>query len=230
MHLYENIKKLVEYGIQIGLTPECERVYTTNLLLELFHEDSYEDMDIDTSATVLEDVLKELLDEACRREIIENSITYRDLFDTKMMNCLLPRPAQVQETFRNKYAISPEAATAYYYKFSQDSDYIRRYRIKKDMKWTVDTQYGTLDITVNLSKPEKIRKQLPPPAMPLHLLTRNASFVWKTKDMPDARIIRRVKTTESFLSPLMTAHGDSNILRMYTTMNIVSYSTASILR
>ena len=160
MHLYENIKKLVEYGIQIGLTPECERVYTTNLLLELFHEGSYEDMDIDTSATVLEDVLKELLDEACRREIIENSITYRDLFDTKMMNCLLPRPAQVQETFRNKYAISPEAATAYYYKFSQDSDYIRRYRIKKDMKWTVDTQYGTLDITVNLSKPEKDPKAI----------------------------------------------------------------------
>ena len=160
MHLYENIKKLVEYGIQIGLTPECERVYTTNLLLELFHEASYEDMDIDTSATVLEDVLKELLDEACRREIIENSITYRDLFDTKMMNCLLPRPAQVQETFRNKYAISPEAATAYYYKFSQDSDYIRRYRIKKDMKWTVDTQYGTLDITVNLSKPEKDPKAI----------------------------------------------------------------------
>lgn len=160
MKLYENIKKLVEYGIQTGLTPECERIYTTNLLLDLFHEDSYEDIAVDSSSIVLEDVLKELLDEACRRRIIEDSITYRDLFDTKMMNCLLPRPAQVQETFRKHYADSPEAATAYYYKFSQDSDYIRRYRICKDRKWTVDTDYGTLDITINLSKPEKDPKAI----------------------------------------------------------------------
>lgn len=160
MNLYKNIKKLVEYGIQTGLTPECERIYTTNLLLELFREDSYEDTDIDVSGIVLEDVLKELLDEACSRGIIEDSITYRDLFDTKIMNCLVPRPAQVQKEFKERYAVSPEAATAYYYKLSQDSDYIRRYRIKKDMKWTVDTDYGTLDITINLSKPEKDPKAI----------------------------------------------------------------------
>ena len=160
MKLYENIKKLVEYGIQTGLTPECERVYTTNLLLELLHEDSYEDADIDTSEINLETVLNELLNEACSRGIIEDSITYRDLFDTKLMNCLLPRPAQVRETFWNHYAASPEEATAYYYKFSQDSDYIRRYRIQKDMKWTVDTDYGTLDVTINLSKPEKDPKAI----------------------------------------------------------------------
>lgn len=160
MRLYKNIKKLVQYGINSGITPDCERIYTTNLLLELFHEDSYEDVDCDLNSIVLEDVLKELLDEAVSRGIIEDSITCRDLFDTKMMNCLLPRPAQVQKTFWEKYAFSPEAATAYYYKFSQDSDYIRRYRIKKDMKWTVDTKYGTLDITVNLSKPEKDPKAI----------------------------------------------------------------------
>lgn len=160
MNLYENIKKLVEYGIQTGLTPECERIYTTNLLLDLFHEDSYEDTDIDVSDIVLENVLKELLDEACSRGIIEDSITYRDLFDTKIMNCLVPRPAQIQKEFKERYAVSPEAATAYYYKLSQDSDYIRRYRIKKDMKWTVDTDYGTLDITINLSKPEKDPKAI----------------------------------------------------------------------
>lgn len=160
MRLYKNIKKLVQYGINSGITPDCERIYTTNLLLELFHEDNYEDVDCDLNSIVLEDVLKELLDEAVSRGIIEDSITCRDLFDTKMMNCLLPRPAQVQKTFWEKYAFSPEAATAYYYKFSQDSDYIRRYRIKKDMKWTVDTKYGTLDITVNLSKPEKDPKAI----------------------------------------------------------------------
>lgn len=160
MKLYENIKKLVQYGINTGLTPECERIYTTNLLLDLFQESDYEDTDCDLTDIVLEDVLKELLDEACSRGIIEDSIVYRDLFDTKMMNCLLPRPAQVQKTFFEKYAVSPEAATEYYYKLSCDSDYIRRYRIKKDMKWTVDTEYGTLDITINLSKPEKDPKAI----------------------------------------------------------------------
>ena len=160
MNLYKNIKKLVEYGIQTGLTPECERIYTTNLLLDLFHEDSYEEVEINPSELVLEEILKELLDEACQRGIIEDSITYRDLFDTKLMNCLMPRPAQIQERFWKAYAVSPEQATEFYYKLSQDSDYIRRYRIKKDMKWTVDTKYGTLDITINLSKPEKDPKAI----------------------------------------------------------------------
>ncbi|BFK20428.1 UDP-glucose--hexose-1-phosphate uridylyltransferase [Mediterraneibacter glycyrrhizinilyticus] len=160
MKLYENIKKLVQYGIDTGLTPECERIYTTNLLLDLMRENSYEDVACDLSDIVLEDVLHDLLDEACARGIIEDDITSRDLFDTKLMNALLPRPAQVQQTFREQYEISPEAATAYYYKFSQDSDYIRRYRIKKDQKWTVDTAYGTLDITINLSKPEKDPKAI----------------------------------------------------------------------
>lgn len=111
MNLYKNIKKLVEYGIQTGLTPECERIYATNLLLDLFHEDSYEEVEINPSELVLEEILKELLDEACQRGIIEDSITYRDLFDTKLMNCLMPRPAQIQERFWNAYAVSPEQAT-----------------------------------------------------------------------------------------------------------------------
>ena len=160
MKLYENIKKLVQYGINTGLTPECERIYTTNLLLEMFQENDYEDTDCDLSDIVLEDVLKELLDEACARGIIEDSIVYRDLFDTKLMNCLMPRPAQVQKRFWEDYAVSPEHATQTYYKFSQDSDYIRRYRVRKDRKWTVDTEYGTLDITINLSKPEKDPKAI----------------------------------------------------------------------
>ncbi len=158
--LFENIKKLVEYGIQTGLTPECERIYTTNLLLEIFGEDNYEDVDTNLSNIDLEQVLKALLDEAVNRGIIEDSIVYRDLLDTKMMNCLTPRPAQVQKEFQEKYDISPETATDYYYKLSQDSDYIRRYRVKKDLKWTVDSPYGVIDITVNLSKPEKDPKAI----------------------------------------------------------------------
>ncbi len=158
--LYENIKKLVEYGIRTGLTPECERIYTTNLLLEIFNEDNYEDAEIPAENIELEPVLKALLDEAVNRGIIEDSIVYRDLLDTKIMNCLLPRPAQIQRDFQEKYNISPETATDYYYKLSQDSDYIRRYRLKKDMKWKVDSPYGEIDITINLSKPEKDPKAI----------------------------------------------------------------------
>ena len=158
--LFEHIEKLVQYGVETGLIPECERIYTRNLLLELMKEDSWEDVDISGQEIVLEDVLKALLDEAVRRGIIEDSIVYRDLFDTKLMNCLMPRPAQVQAEFAKRYAVSPEEATDYYYKLSQDSDYIRRYRVKKDRKWKVESPYGEIDITINLSKPEKDPKAI----------------------------------------------------------------------
>lgn len=153
--LQESIKKLVQYGINTGLTPECERIYTTNLLLDVMKEDEYTDPDCDLSDIVLEDVLKDLLDAAVEKGLIEDSVVYRDLFDTRLMNCLMPRPATVQAKFAEEYKKSPQAATDYFFKLSQDSDYIRRYRVKKDKKWTVDTKYGTLDITINLSKPEK---------------------------------------------------------------------------
>jgi len=159
--LQESIKKLVQYGIDMGLTPECERIYTTNLLLECMKEDEYTDPDCDLSNIVLEDVLNELLDEAVNRDIIEDSVTHRDLFDTKLMNQLCPRPKQVIDEFNRIYDNhGPIAATDYFYKLSKASDYIRTYRVKKDLKWTCDTEYGTLDITINLSKPEKDPKAI----------------------------------------------------------------------
>lgn len=159
--LYENIRHLVDYGIRTGLTPECERIYTTNLLLDLFHEDNYEEPEaVAYGSPDLKTILANLLNIAVERGIIEDNVVYRDLFDTKLMNCLLPRPAQVQAAFWEKYAISPEKATDYYYKFSQDSDYIRRYRVAKDLKWKVDSPYGEIDITINLSKPEKDPKAI----------------------------------------------------------------------
>lgn len=158
--LYENIKKLVEYGTQTGLTPECERIYTTNLLLDLFGEDNYEDTEVDMENLDLEEILGALLAEAKERGLVKDSVVFCDLFDTKLMNCLLPRPAQVQHEFWKEYEKSPEAATEFFYKFSQDSDYIRRYRVKKDMKWKVDSPYGQIDITINLSKPEKDPKAI----------------------------------------------------------------------
>ena len=159
MKLYELIAALVQYGIDTGLTPACEKIYTTNLLLDQFHEDDYEEPDAIPSLS-LEEILEGLLDEACRRELIPDSITYRDLFDTRLMNCLMPRPSQIQETFREKYAVTPKEATNYFYKLSQDSNYIRRYRVCKDQKWKVPSIYGDIDITINLSKPEKDPKAI----------------------------------------------------------------------
>ena len=158
--LNESIRKLVQYGIDTGLTPACEKNYTVNLLLDLFKEDEYEEPAETFTEINLEEVLKELLDEAVKRGIIEDSVVYRDLFDTKIMNCLMPRPAQVQKEFWDRYEKSPEEATDYFYKLSQDSDYIRRYRVKKDRKWSVESEYGTIDITINLSKPEKDPKAI----------------------------------------------------------------------
>ena len=158
--LSKNIARLVQYGVESGLLPECERIYATNLLLDCFHEEEYTEPEKQESGIDLESTLKELLDEAVSRGIIEDSIVYRDLFDTRLMNCLMPRPAQVQKTFWEIYEKDPVAATDYFYKLSQDSDYIRRYRIKKDRKWTVESEYGTIDITINLSKPEKDPKAI----------------------------------------------------------------------
>ncbi len=159
---YRNIDKLVEYGVTTGILPECERVYARNLVLGLFHESDYVSTDDKVVVNVedLEGILKELLDEAVARGIIEDSIVYRDLFDTKIMNCLMPRPAQVRQVFEQKYQESAEEATEYFYKLSQDSDYIRRYRIAKDKKWKVSSPYGEIDITINLSKPEKDPKAI----------------------------------------------------------------------
>ena len=159
MTVYEAIAALVQYGIDTGLTPECERIYTTNQLLEVMQLDDYEEPE-ETTAAPLEEILDVLLADACSRGLTQDSVVYRDLFDTKLMNALMPRPSQVREAFWNEYKESPEKATEYFYKLSQDSNYIRRYRVCKDMKWMTATEYGDLDITINLSKPEKDPKAI----------------------------------------------------------------------
>jgi UDPglucose--hexose-1-phosphate uridylyltransferase len=149
-----------------GLVPKEDVVYTTNRLLELFGLDEPDEAEDTESRTIqteeLETVLDGMLDYAYEKGLIpENSVVYRDLFDTKIMSMLMPRPSEIIEKFWKLYEeVSPEAATDYYYKLSQDSDYIRRYRVKKDMKWVAHTEYGDLDITINLSKPEKDPKAI----------------------------------------------------------------------
>ena len=113
--LYENIKKLVQYGIETGLTPACEKNYATNLLLDVFKEDEYTEPEEEYGNIDLEEVLKALLDEAVKRGLIQDSVVYRDLFDTRLMNCLMPRPAEVQTTFWKKYGENPKAACRRFY-------------------------------------------------------------------------------------------------------------------
>ena len=159
----EAIKKLLQYGLDTGLIRERDAVYARNQILEVMGMDEYEEPGEISGEICLEEVLKELLDYAYETTgaLKENSVVFRDLFDTKLMNCLMPRPSEVADKFWKIYhEESPEAATDYYYKLSQDSDYIRRYRIKKDLKWVTSTEYGDLDITVNLSKPEKDPKAI----------------------------------------------------------------------
>lgn len=171
--IQERILELTEYGLVTGLVEPEDKRYTVNRLLELFKLDELEDEVVASYAgrtpmtqadaeEALESILAEMLDYAAEQQLIpENTITYRDLFDTKIMSMLVPRPSEVIKKFKGLYENeSPQAATDYFYKLSRDTDYIRRYRIKKDLKWTADTEFGTLDITINLSKPEKDPKAI----------------------------------------------------------------------
>jgi UDPglucose--hexose-1-phosphate uridylyltransferase len=171
--IQERILELVEYGTVTGLLEKEDKIYTTNRLLELFELDEIEDFVFEAYAArtpmtqagaeaVLEDILDEMMSYAYEHGILkENSIVYRDLFDTKIMGCLVARPSEIRARFRNLYEnVGAQAATDYFYKLSCDSNYIRRQRIKKDLKWTAETEYGTLDVTINLSKPEKDPKAI----------------------------------------------------------------------
>ena len=157
----EAISKLATYALRAGLIEECERTWAVNTILDALKLDSYTEPGKDWEDIHLAAVLDELLDDAYARGVFtENSVVYQDLFDTELMGRLTPRPAQVIETFQALYRESPRAATDWYYKFSQDTNYIRRDRIARDMQWKVDTEYGEIDITINLSKPEKDPKAI----------------------------------------------------------------------
>ncbi len=167
----KSIVKLMQYGLATGLIAREDRRYMVNHILELLKIDAISDealaqvMEFDgedkSVVDQLEDILSDICDYAYENGLMEeNSIGYRDLFDTKVMGLLVDRPAHVIEKFWQDYREDPVKATDAYYKFSQDTDYIRRYRIRKDMKWVAPTQYGDLDITINLSKPEKDPKAI----------------------------------------------------------------------
>lgn len=159
------ISALAQYAVDRGLIEENERIYSINMLLDVLKIDEYNPCDdkdkVIALSSDLEAILQFIDDYACDRGLIEeNSVVYRDLFDTRVMNCFVRRPSEVIRIFNEKYAVSPKEATDFYYEYSKNSDYIRTYRIAKDIKWVYESEYGDIDITINMSKPEKDPKAI----------------------------------------------------------------------
>lgn len=154
------IRQLVEYGLEKKLISPADAIYTRNQLLLTMQLDEYVE-EQESPARALHEILEELTEDAVRRGVCADNGVARELFDTRLMGCLTPRPSQVQAEFFARYnRFGPEAATEWYYQFSQDTNYIRRDRIARDVKWVTPTPYGDLDITINLSKPEKDPKAI----------------------------------------------------------------------
>ena len=153
------IDSLVSYAMNRGLAEPVDHQVLTNRLLDILRKDDYEPSD-EPQSEDLEEILSGILDYAVEKGLCEDNITARDIFDTRIMGAVTPMPREVVRTFAEKYAISPMEATDWYYRFSCDTDYIRRYRIAKDMRWKYESGYGEMDITINLSKPEKDPKAI----------------------------------------------------------------------
>ena len=158
MHVNTYISALIQYGLCKKLFEPCDKTYIVNRLLEVLQLDDFA-ME-EAKSLPLEEILSGLLKNAVVRGVCNDDITSRDLFDTKLMGILTPPPREVRRTFWERYTESPQSATDWFYRFSQDTDYIRRYRVQKDMRWMTATEYGNLDVTINLSKPEKDPKAI----------------------------------------------------------------------
>lgn len=155
------IEGLLNYAVKTGLVDERDVICTRNQLLDLLQLEGYDPAEVEAADCSLEELLAALLDDAAARGLLpENTVTYRDLFDTRIMGMLTPRPSWVIDRFWALYREDPQKATDFFYDFSQNTDYIRRYRVEKDQKWVAETPYGALDITINLSKPEKDPKAI----------------------------------------------------------------------
>ena len=161
MMIDTTVCRLAAYALSKGLIQESDRQWAINTILDTLKIDSYEETDPGQEERPLAELLDELLDDAYERGVLkENSVVYRDLLDTEIMGRLTPRPSEVIRKFKALFAVDPERATDWYYKFSQDTNYIRRDRIARDVQWKAKTEYGDLDITINLSKPEKDPKAI----------------------------------------------------------------------
>lgn len=226
----EYINELVAYGLNQGLVDPEDEVYVTNRLLELFqlteHEGTAKEV---RSERELSQILNDMLEYACRQGMLEEkTITEKDLFDTKIMGILTPHPSVVRRQFWDKYSISPKAATDFYYQFSQATNYIRKDRIAKDEKWTANTEFGEMDITINLSKPEKDPRDIAKAGKAKNRGIRVVCYAKKMKVTPDIFLIRQDKITELFRLHCVENSTIYSIRRMCTITNIVLSSMIGI--
>ncbi len=196
------IKQLIEYALKCGLIAEEDRLYMTNSLMAALKVGEYVEPEEAMEEEPLEEILSDLCDYAAENGLLENnSVVYRDLFDTKLMGILTPRPSEVIKKFKELYEESPVKATDYFYALCRNSDYIRTYRVAKDLKWTYDGKYGELDITVNLSKPEKdpkaiaAAKLLPQSGYPKCLLCPENEGFEGNAGRPARQTLRLIPTT-----------------------------------
>ena len=151
----ENIQKLINYSIKNDLIDKADEIVIRNMLMDALHVYDWRDAPVCEAEESIDDILKPLIDFACEKGVIEDTAANRDLFDTKLMGIVTPLPRDIIREFEKRYAGSPANATDWYYDNSKKLNYVRAGRIAKDLKWTYDSDYGTLDITINRSKPEK---------------------------------------------------------------------------
>ena len=201
VNISAKIKQLVEYAIEKELITEEDRLYMTNSLMSALKVGEYVEPD-EVENAPLEEILASLCDYAAENGLLENnSVVYRDLFDTKLMGILTPRPSEVIRKFKELYEESPVKATDFFYALCRNSDYIRTYRVAKDLKWTYEGKYGELDITVNLSKPEKdpkaiaAAKLLPQSGYPKCLLCPENEGFEGNAGRPARQTLRLIPTT-----------------------------------
>jgi len=155
ININHEISRLINFALKKNLINNDDIIYSTNMILGVLNLNEFEVREVDETSETPTPILENILDYACENNLIENTVTERDLFDTLIMNCVMPRPSEVINNFNNLYTISPTKATEYYYDLSISSNYIRKDRIDKNIIWKAPTEYGDLDITINLSKPEK---------------------------------------------------------------------------
>jgi len=202
VNISAKIKQLVDYAIKRELIEEADRIYMTNSLMAALKVAEYNEPEECVEDAPLEDILGDLCDYAAENGLLENnSVVYRDLFDTKLMGILTPRPSEVIRKFQALYMVSPKDATDYFYALCRNSDYIRTYRVAKDLKWKYEGKYGELDITVNLSKPEKdpkaiaAAKLLPQSGYPKCLLCPENEGYEGNAGRPARQTLRLIPTT-----------------------------------
>ena len=154
------INRLLNYGLQNGMIYEDDIDYSANLLVDLLKLDTFEKEDIDEKLETANDIIENILSYAVKKWLVEDSVVFKDLFDTKLMNCIMPRPSEVINQFNNLKEVSSKDATDYFYDLSVASNYIRKNRTDKNIRFKKFYKYGDIEITINLSKPEKDPKAI----------------------------------------------------------------------